>query len=275
VHAIAPAARRAGLPRLEEDRLNLDGMLRFETGDVGGAEAVWRDLLDQASRAEQHEFVARANNNLGIVFTLQVRPVEAVTAYERAVAAYRLLGLRRGIAQAHQNLGITYRELGHANEAEEHFDAALRYARDDASEDEIARIEQERALLIYLARRDTRLARATAIRALRRFATLADPVGFGDCLRVLAMIDLGSGDYAAARSHADHALEHARAAGHQLLEAEVLEVLAGVDLAEAREDDAANARERAKIRFEQLGAGAWGSAFRERIGELISAARYA
>ena len=85
--ALRTSARRAGIPRLELDLLNLEGMLRFETGDVDGAERTWRELLAQASREQQAEFVARANNNLGIIYTVQVRPLEAISCYERAIAA--------------------------------------------------------------------------------------------------------------------------------------------------------------------------------------------
>jgi tetratricopeptide (TPR) repeat protein len=110
--SIAAAARLSCIERLEYDRLNLEGMLRFETGDIAGAEQAWSELLDRASASSSTEFIARANNNLGIIYTLQARPFEAVTCYQRAVTAYRLLGLRRGIAQSHQNLAITYRGSG-------------------------------------------------------------------------------------------------------------------------------------------------------------------
>jgi tetratricopeptide (TPR) repeat protein len=266
--AIAVGARRSGIERLEHDRLNLEGMLRFESGDVSGAEQSWSELLSQASAAGNDEFIARANNNLGIICTLQVRPFEAVTFYQRAVTAYRCLGLRRGIAQSHQNLAITYRELGHMDEADEHFQTAQRYAQEDGSMDELARAENERALLIYLARRDAPLARATAKRALRRFAALNDPREFGDTLRVLAMIDLGDGDLPAARTHAEHALEHARSAGHRLLEAEVLEVIAGVETRTENEEAATEAQTRAQEIFDSLNAPAWGKSFRDRVQQL-------
>jgi tetratricopeptide (TPR) repeat protein len=266
--AIAAGARRSAIERLEQDRLNLEGMLRFEIGDVAGAEQSWSELLSHASTTGNTEFIARANNNLGIICTLQVRPHEAIACYQRAVSAYRLLGLRRGMAQSYQNLAITYRELGRMAEADQHFQNAQRYAQEDGSMDELARAENERALLIYLERRDAPLARATARRALRRFAQLSDPREFGDTLRVLAMIDLGDGDLPAARNHAEHALEHARIAGHRLLEAEVLEVLAGVESRASNEEAAKDAHTRAAEIFESLNAPAWGQAFRTRIRQL-------
>ena len=267
--ALKAPARRAGLPRLVLDLLNLEGMLCFETGDVAGAELCWRELLEQASRVQLAEFIARANNNLGIIYTVHVRPFEAISCYERAIAAYRTLGLRRGIAQSCQNLGITYRELGHADQADSNFVHALHYAQQDGSTDEMARAEQERALGIYLARRDARLARVTAQRALQKFEALRDPVGYSDTLRVMAMIELGERNYDAAEEHVHRALEQAPA-GHRLLEAELLEVLAGIQRARGEEQDAVEARQRAAALFEQLGVQPWGSAFRARINQLCS-----
>ena len=268
--AIAGPARRSGIDRLEADRLNLEGMLRFETGDITGAEESWKELLAQASTVGSTEFIARASNNLGIICTLQVRPLEAVGCYQRAIAAYRLIGLRRGIAQSYQNLAITYRELGQMDEADGHFQTAQRYALEDGSMDELARAENERALLIYIARGDAPLARATAKRALRRFAALNDPREFGDTLRVLAMIDLGDGDLQSARTHAERALEHARSTGHRLLEAEALEVLAGLQSRAGDVEDAEEGRSVAAQIFREYNAPAWGEAFRARIKQLAN-----
>jgi tetratricopeptide (TPR) repeat protein len=267
--ALRGPARRAGIPRLELDLLNLEGMLRFETGSVAGAEQCWRELLNEASRHALEEFVARANNNLGIIYTVQARPVEAISCYERAIAAYRTLGMRRGIAQSCQNLAITYRELGRSDEADEHFVSALDYAKQDGSTDEMARAEQERALGIYLARRDARLARLTAQRALERFEQLKDPVGTGDTLRVLAMIELGEGNLDSAQQHVARALEKARATGHQFLEAEAQEVAAAIYQRRGDAAAADAARSVATSLFQQLRVEAWGNAFRERVAQLV------
>lgn len=254
---ITPAIKRSGMPRLSLFGLNLLGMIRFETGAIADAEAAWRELLDEASRSADDEFVARANNNLGIIYTLHVRPEEAVACYERAIAAYRLLGLSRHIAQSHQNLAITYRGLDRYDDADEHFETAIRYASEDKSEDEVARAEQERALLFYLARRDGRMAKATVKRALGRFHSLSDPIGQADSLRVLAMIELGEGEQHESREHAEAALQAARAARHTLLEAEILEVLRRP--AEADE------------KFAALGAAEWGRHFRSLVTQIASA----
>jgi tetratricopeptide (TPR) repeat protein len=263
----AAAARRSGIPRLELDRLNLEGMLRFETGDIGGAEASWRELLVRAATESNDDFVARANNNLGIICTVQARSAEAVMCYQRALGAYQTLGSTRGLAQSHQNLAITYRVLERFDDADEHFTRAVHFAQQSSSEDEVARAEQERALLIYIARRDASLARATVQRAIGRFNALNDPTGVSDSVRVLAMIELGEGNVTEALTYGEGALTQARKAGHLLLEAELLEVLAA---AARKNDDAERAFElesAASNAFEQLHAAGWG----EKVRAMTSA----
>jgi tetratricopeptide (TPR) repeat protein len=259
---VTPSIKRSGVPRLALARLNLLGMLRFETGDIPAAEAAWRDLLAEASSERDEEYVARANNNLGIIYTLHGRPAEAIACYERAITSYRQLGLARHIAQSHQNLAITYRDMAHYQKADEHFLSAIRYATDAGSEDEVARAEQERSLLMYLAGRDAPMARATVTRALTRFASLGDPVGHADSLRVLAMVELGEGERQTAIGHAQDALAAARSAHHALLEAEVMEVLAGAGV------DREEMESLAEEKFGSVGASEWGRRFRSVVQAL-------
>ena len=268
VQSIADATRESSNARLELERLNLEGILRYEIGDLIAAETCWSLLHARALQAEDNQYVARANNNLGIIFTLQARPLEAVTAYERAVSAYRVTGWQRGIAQTHLNLAITYRDLGHYNDAAEHFEAAIRYAVRDGSDDELARAEAEQALLVYWATRDGPAAGDAVRSAMRKFAALHDPVGLADAIRVLSMIELGENDFESAAAHAQHSLEHARTAGHQLLQGEALIVLAAAATQRGDQSEADAAANQAFMLFQQLQAPLWGMSFRDRVSEL-------
>ncbi len=268
VRRLAPLCAARGNDRLFRDRLNVEGILLFGRGDVAAAESVWRDLLEAASRGDDEEFVARANNNLGVICTLRGRREEALASYERAIAAYHRRGYLRGLAQAHQNLAITYRDMGFGDEADTHFRRTIAYARADGSEDEIARAEQERALLIYSFRRDGRLAEATAKQALRRFRRLRDVAGIADATRVLAIIHMGERRNLEAGKELDEAIRLARSARAPLLIAESLEAQAALALLEGRDAEAASLQEEAARGFGELGAAAWGERTRRRLADL-------
>lgn len=264
VRALEPAIARRGNDRLGRDRLNLEGMLLFERGDIDGAERSWRALVDAANRAGDAEYEARGHNNLGAVFALHDRHREALASYERAIVAYQRLGYRRGLAQAHHNLGITYAELGYGREADTHLRRAIAYARDDGSEDEVARAEQERALLL-LRRGDVGMAEATARRAMRQFESLGEPAGVGLARRVLGIAALVTADHGAARRHLEEALSIAARTKDALLEAETLEALAALDDVVGESDAAARARARTDELFAGLGAAQWASRIRARM----------
>ena len=256
-----------GNSRLRRNLLNLLGVVQFEAGELAAAESTWLELLCRASQAQDDNFAARANNNLGIVYTLRGQAYEAVASYERALTAYRQLGYRRGLAQSHHNLAIAYRELGACKDADHHFQEAIGYARADSSEDEIARSEQERAVLL-LQRGDVELAEATARTALRRFETLSHPPGIGDAHRVLAMIALGAGDPARAIQLLEPALRIAGATPLPLLEAECLEVLAAVLARTGHGQQASQVQSRADALFVELRAEAWGRRLRSVLEEV-------
>ncbi len=271
VRALAQRCDARGNDRLFRDRLNLEGILLFELGKIDDAELSWRELLDAASRAADEDFVARANNNLGVIYTLHGRPAEALASYERAIAAHRIRGYRRGLAQAHQNLAITYREIGFENEADAHFRRVISYARTEGNEDEVARAEQERALLIYYFRRDAALARATATRALQRFQKLGLPVGVADVERVLGVISLGERRVSDSRDHFQEALRVARETHTALLEAETLLGLAALSACVGDTAESAALEAQATSLFATLGATGWGEQTRRRLFSLAPA----
>ena len=253
--ALTDPVLRRGTIRLALRRLNLEAMLRFESGAVAAAEALWMHLHGQASSADDAEYVAHASNNLGVVFTLQTRMDEALAAYERALVAYQRMGERVGLGQAHQNLGIAHREADRRDHADEHFESA-RYHATAATDDRLlGRIEAERALLLARSG-DHRLAEATARRARSRLHLLGDRAGTGEALRAAGLIALSAGRAEQALEPLGQALEIARATGHALLEAETL---LGLSLARGQTGsaDAAATRSEAESVFERIGAMQW------------------
>src|SRR6056297_1440578 len=144
LRALEDAIRRYGNVLLHRRRLNLLGSLQFEGGRIDDARDTWLRQLDDASAAGDAEFAARACNNLGVVATLRDELPEALASYARAVSSYRQVGYVRGLGQAHHNMGITYREMGFLSESDVEFRTADRLARSADSDDEVARVAQER-----------------------------------------------------------------------------------------------------------------------------------
>jgi tetratricopeptide (TPR) repeat protein len=264
---IAAACDRRGRDQLWRSRLNLEAALRLERGEAAEAEAAWLALIDAATPAGDSAALARAHNNLGIIFTLQGRWEEALANYGRALAANHRLGDRRGLAQSHQNIAICYRELGFMRQADAHFRSAIDEAVATASEDVAGRAEEERALLMLL-QRDPRMARATAERSLERLRRIHDAAGEGEALRVLGMIAIAEARLADAERLLRESLDIARTAGAALLEAETLTALAAM-APETREHDAATARDI----FAAFGATGWGEHVRARMETLLNPLR--
>lgn len=270
---LEPVLDRRGNDRLHRRCLNLLGTLHFEQGRLDEARRIWLRQVADASAADDQEFVARANNNLGVLSSLGTEWEQAVIHYGRAVAAYQRLGYRRGLGQSHQNLGITYREMGFPDAAAGHFLQAIHFAGDE-SEDEVARAEQERAVLILMDG-DPALARVTAERALARYRRLGDPTGEGEAERVLGLVELSVGRFLESRAHLERALGLSVSAHATLLQAETSEALAGLEGATGDPERAASHEARADELFSTIGAPAWGRQTRLRVAQLLARAREA
>jgi tetratricopeptide (TPR) repeat protein len=267
---LEPACARRGNDRLSRNVVNLQGVVLFGLGKLAEAERAWRRLMSASSRAEDENFVARSNNNLGVIYTLLGDRVAALVSYGRAITAYQRLGYLRGLAQAHQNKAITYREMDHWREAEHHFQRAIDYATADGSPDEVARAKQERALLLCY-EGERRLAEVTARHALSRWEQLGDPAGIGDTRRVLGTVALADQRLAMAEQEAGQALAIAHTTHNTLLEAEIHELLAAVEGARAGGAAGESHLARADELFASMGAERWGAQLRDRLRRLAAA----
>ena len=255
--------RRSAAEWLIRRRLNLEAMLRFDHGDIPRAEELWNAVIEYASAGDDQALLSAAHNNLGVIHTLRDRVDSALAAYHRALLAAQRLGDRRGVAQAHQNLAILFREMNLLQDADEHFGRALREARLASSDDVRGRVEEERALLL-LDLRDIPLAEVTAQRALDILTGIDDLPGQGEALRVLGIIALRQGSAGEARSHLDRARDLALLVHNPLLHAETLEALALLEAAQG-DDDASHAhQEEATSLFTAMHAGPWGQRIRAR-----------
>jgi tetratricopeptide (TPR) repeat protein len=248
--------------------LNLHGIVLLDQGQAQAAERSWCDLVDVASAADDPQMVARASNNLGVVAILDMRLETAIANLQRASSAYLRLGYARGCAQVHQNMGIVFRELDHFQNAHNHFEQAMTYARMADCLDDVARAEQETALLMVYAREDLDSADAYAQNALERFSQLKQPAGTGEAMRVIGIVALAHNRREESRQHLTNALELGRALKLRLLEAEALLGLAR--LARTQNDAPASytQQRQAEEIFAEIHAAPWGAQLQRRMDTL-------
>jgi tetratricopeptide (TPR) repeat protein len=265
VEQVVVAAQSRGDSHVLCSALNLQGVILLERGQTAAAERAWCDLVIVASAADDPQFVARASNNLGVAATIDMRLSTAITNFQRAITSYLRLGYARGCAQAHQNLGIVFRELNHAQEAHKHFRNAITFAQTADCIDDVARAEQEAALLMVYAQEDLDLAEQSAQRALGKFTELAQPAGTAEALRVLAVIALARRRYDEAEHSLTSALAVARDLNLRLLEGEIL--LAQSRLARLQNDPSRgySLHQRAEAIFRDINAPAWGEQVLRRM----------
>ncbi len=268
VEEVVAAAQARGDAQVLCSALNLQGVILLEQGQTAAAERAWCDLVIVASAADDPQFVARASNNLGVAATIDMRLSTAITNFQRAIASYLRLGYARGCAQAHQNLGIVFRELDHAQEAHKHFRNAITFAETADCIDDVARAEQEAALLMVYAQEDLELAEQSAQRALDKFTQLAQPMGTAEALRVLGVIALARRRYDEAEHALESSLDIARELKLRLLEAEILH--AQSRLARILNDPPRgySLQQLAESTFQDINAPAWGEQVRRHMEAL-------
>lgn len=269
VNETIKAARDQNQTQVLCDALNLQGAMLLDRGHTQAAERSWFDLVIVATQADQSQYVARASNNLGIAATLQMRLEPAIAGFQRAITAYLRLGYARGLAQAHHNLAIVYRELDHEQKAHDHFNRAVTFAKASDSVDDIARAEEELALLVLYSGGNTQSAGEYARAALDKFAELKQPAGTGGTLRALGVIALAENRLDEAQEALDTALRIARQRTLRLLEAETLLAMAVLE----RKRASINSKERllqqqAEKIFTEIGAAPWGAQVRKRMDAL-------
>lgn len=261
------AARDQNLPQVLCDALNLQGAMLLDRGHTQAAERAWFDLVIVATQADNSQYVARASNNLGIAATLQMRLEQAIAGFQRAITAYLRIGYTRGLAQAHHNLAIVYRELDHDQKAHDHFHRAITFAKSADCVDDVARAEEELALLVLYSAGSTQEATEYARAALDKFSELRQPAGTGSTLRVLGVIALAKGNFDEAQESLDAALRIARQRTLRVLEAETLLALAALERKRGSGKDKFVQHQAEKI-FNEIGALPWGVQVRRRMEEL-------
>ena len=265
---VVAAAREQGNTLVLCRALNLQGVVLLEQGQAAHAERVWCDLVVVASAADDPQFVARASNNLGVAAIVTMRLETAITNFQRAISSYIRLGYARGCAQAHQNLGIIYREMDHVQDAHKHFQNAITFARTADCSDDVARAEVETALLMVYAHEDLEVAEQYAVQALEKFSGLKEPAGTAEALRVIGVIALARRRLDEAEHALAEALRIAQDLKLRLLEAETLLGLARWARLQNDAPRCYTLQQQAEQIFSAMDAQPWGEQVRRRMEAL-------
>jgi tetratricopeptide (TPR) repeat protein len=254
---LAAEAAEAFRLRADEDgrlrAVNLLGAVAFERGDMAAAASRFETARSLARELGDTLYEAHAANNLASVAHLRGDATLALSLYRAALLGYQRLGDRRGTAQTYHNLGLTFRDLGAWDDADEATVQAVRHARqlEDAS----------LAALTVTGRAELELSRGAltvATRELDRASELAreagDELGVAEVSRVRATAWLQGDDPARALDEARAAEGVAARLGSALLEAECAATSAIALRRMGRSAEAEEMRSRANEGFARLGA---------------------
>ncbi len=249
--------------------LNLAGIAAFELGRVDEARRAFASLLEIAEAEDDEEMLARAANNLGALANLEGRRDEALSLYQLALPLYQRLGRLRGLAQTHQNLGISFRDLRLFRESDAEYRQAEEIGRRFGYTPIVAMAAVGRAEVAVL-RGEPAVGRELAERGLALAREAGDPITEGVALRVrgvargalLSPTESSAPDLPAARADLGAALEIAARTANVLLEAETSRDLGRLERRAGRVSEAVRLLRLAADRLASLGAEADAEALR-------------
>lgn len=233
--------------------LNLLGVIAFERGRLKEAESSLGEALELARELDDSLMAARASNNLASVAHLGERPELALSLYRSALISYQRLGDRRGMAETHHNLGLVFRHMGRAQDAQVTVDQAVRLAdaTGDASLRALALTGQAELHLqigeVARARQDATIAHQLAI-------ACGDELGGAEAGRLQALAALAEGDLPFALAAAESSRRTSERHGNALLQGEGAAAEALVLRALGRQQEAEQVRTEARRLLEQMGA---------------------
>ncbi len=199
--------------------LNLLGVIGFELGDLGQAEAHLSLALDLAHRLHDSLMAARASNNLASVLHLKGRPEEAVGLYRGALSSYLRIGDRRGTAETYHNLGLTFRQLAEFSEAEKATQQAVRHA-EFVGEPALMALTAGGRAELRIEQGDAAFAFSELDRAARLADRAGDVIGLAEIRRIRALAAGYQEDWTLSRDEAEAGLLIAEEHGVALLRAE-------------------------------------------------------
>lgn len=234
--------------------VNLQGILRWQQGDLDGAVRFYADARTRALHAGDARLAAMTAQNLGVIANIRGDFTRALLFYEASLADYRSMGLARDICVALNNLGMVYTDMERWHDAEAAYGEAVELVRDLG--DVALRVQIEvNSVEMWVARGDIARARAAAGAAMALADRLGESQVPGDAYKLLGVIARESGELARADELLGRAADVALARQDLLLQAEIAREQAEVHRRLGRNREMLQALNRAHRLFTQLRAG--------------------
>lgn len=236
---------------LAAEALNTIGVMHLGAGAVEDARRSFLKAIRLGTPSR--ELRARAEQNLGILANIQGDLEEALTWYQRSLAAYKECGDDHGRAIAYHNLGMVSLDAGAGPYAEKYFKHALELA--DRTGDAFL----QGLCLVSMAELDVgrqrfESARELAEDALSRFDQIGAGGAKADAYRVLGMMYRESGRPIQAEARLRTAVALSSASHSAIPEAESLHELALLYQSTGRDQPALRALHAAYGLFKKLSA---------------------
>jgi putative nucleotidyltransferase with HDIG domain len=244
-------ATRLGNDLLAAESLNTLGGLALTRGDLDLARKTFLRALDLGNTSRSLR--ARVEQNLGILANIQGELYEALTRYERSLAAYRIAGDEHGCAIAYHNLGMVSADREQYDAADGYYREALLIA-DRLGDLHLQGLCLANQAEVDVARQRFENARQNAEKALQLFDQLGARGAKADAYRVIGMVYRETGRLTLAESRLRSAIDLAIEANSILNEAEASREMAILYQLMDRNQDALRLLNRAHRLFLRLDA---------------------
>ena len=252
-HAMRSLDLARGLPDRGRtaEALHVLAGLEMEAGAVATARGLYGEALELGHR--DPALVARIEQNVGILASMQGDLDAAVTHYLRALRGFEALRDERGCGMVYHNLGMIAADRAQWAEAYRHYGRCLHLARSsgDRHLQGLAHLNQSE---VHMALDRIDDARRNADSALEIFERLDSPADTADAFRVLGVIFRKTGRLALAEARLRAAVDGAAEAGAVLTEGEAALELARLYDVMDRRAEAIRFAARARRIFHQVGA---------------------
>ncbi len=111
--------------KAEADRLFQEGKQQYQTSQFEAALESWQQALAIYREIEDRQGIAASLNNLGIVYDSLGQYEPAIDYHQQSLQIQQEIGDRSGIANSLNNLGWTFFKSGSLTEAETHFQQGI------------------------------------------------------------------------------------------------------------------------------------------------------